>query len=71
MNAGFVAKVDKSTMTVNIVRIVYGGIEPHAVSTFLIFFLLNMSGNRAQLLDCVKPLFMYTMVTCFFPLPLG
>ncbi len=31
VNAGFVAKVDKSTMTVNTVRIVYGGIEPHAV----------------------------------------
>ena len=38
MNAGFVAKVDKSTMTVNIVRIVYGGIEPHAVSRFVISF---------------------------------
>lgn len=36
MNAGFVAKVDKSTMTVNAVRIVYGGIEPHAVSSCLI-----------------------------------
>ena len=32
VNAGFVAKVDKSTMTLNAVRIVYGGIEPHAVS---------------------------------------
>lgn len=31
VNAGFVAKVDKSTMTVEIVRIVYGGIEPHAM----------------------------------------
>ncbi|KAL9979239.1 hypothetical protein ACROYT_G016871 [Oculina patagonica] len=31
VNAGFVAKVDKSTMTVNTVRIVYGGIEPHAM----------------------------------------
>ena len=35
MNAGFVAKVDKSTMTVDTVRIVYGGIEPHAVSTLV------------------------------------
>lgn len=32
VNAGFVAKVDKSTMTLSAVRIVYGGIEPHAVS---------------------------------------
>jgi len=38
VNAGFVAKVDKSNMTVNIARIVYGGIEPHAVSTFVISF---------------------------------
>ena len=36
MNAGFVAKVDKSTMTVNIVRIVYGGIEPHTVSALIL-----------------------------------
>nr|XP_058949586.1 xanthine dehydrogenase/oxidase-like isoform X1 [Pocillopora verrucosa] len=34
VNAGFVAKVDKSTMTLSAVRIVYGGIEPHAMHPF-------------------------------------
>ena len=38
MNAGFVAKLDKNTMTLNNVRIVYAGITPFSVRTFSITF---------------------------------
>ena len=35
MNAGFNAQVDKSTMTVKLVNIVYGGIGQYPVRAFL------------------------------------
>ena len=38
VNAGFVAKLDKSTMALNNVRIVYAGITPFSVRTFFITF---------------------------------
>ena len=38
VNAGFVAKLDKNTMTLNNVRIVYAGITPFSVRTFSITF---------------------------------
>ena len=37
VNAGFVAKLDKSTMALKNVRIVYAGITPFSVRTFFIF----------------------------------
>lgn len=37
MNAGFVAKLDKNTMALKNVRIVYAGITPFSVRTFFIF----------------------------------
>ena len=36
VNAGFVAKLDKKTMALNNVRIVYAGITPFSVRTFFI-----------------------------------
>ncbi len=55
------AKVDKSTMTVNTVRIVYGGIEPHAVRALITALSLFTNKTivalyRAQLLDWVLSL---------------
>ena len=38
VNAGFVAKLDKNTMTLNNVRIVYAGITPFSVRIFFITF---------------------------------
>lgn len=37
VNAGFVAKLDKNTMALKNVRIVYAGISPFSVRTFFIF----------------------------------
>lgn len=37
VNAGFVAKLDKNTMALKNVRIVYAGITPFSVRTFFIF----------------------------------
>ena len=42
MNAGFVAKVDKSTKSASAVRIVYGGIAPHAVSNSCNMIILSV-----------------------------
>ena len=38
VNAGFVAKLDKNTMALKNVRIVYAGITPFSVRTFFITF---------------------------------
>lgn len=38
VNAGFVAKLDKNTMTLKNVRIVYAGITPFSVRIFFIIF---------------------------------
>lgn len=38
VNAGFVAKLDKNTMTLKNVRIVYAGITPFSVRTFFYNF---------------------------------